>query len=80
VKTSDGSKGARCMGNKMTAWERFETTTGRRTRVVATNSAPSSHEISPFLRTSHPSIVASPHLESVQVRKPQTAMSVKDVG
>jgi hypothetical protein len=57
VKTSDGSKGARWIGKKMTAWERFETTTGRRTRVVATNSVPSSHEISPFPRNSHRDII-----------------------
>jgi hypothetical protein len=71
VKTSDGSKGARCMGKKMTAWERFETTTGRRTRVVATNSVPSSHEICSLCpRNSCPNIVASPPSESIQVRKP----------
>jgi hypothetical protein len=68
------------MGNKMTAWERFETTTGRRTRVVATNSVPSSHEISPFPLNSCPNIIASPPLEDIIVRKPQATGKVKSVG
>ena len=80
VKTSDESKGARCMGKKMTAWERFETTTGRRTRVVATNSVPLSHEISPFPRNSCPNIIASPPSEDIIVRKPQATGKVKSVG
>jgi hypothetical protein len=67
------------MGNKMTAWERFETTTGRRTRVVATNSVPSSHEISAFPRNSCQNIVASPPSEGIKIRKPQTTVSVKGV-
>jgi hypothetical protein len=66
------------MGNKTTAGER--TTTGRRTRVVATNSVPSSHEISAFPRNSCPNIIASSPSEGIQVRKPQATGSVKEVG